>query len=210
MTSAKHYSQVKDQALGLIVVRHPFHRLVSAFRDKLERRHSQHLRNDYFFKLYGQSMVARYRQRAIKKFGSDYFSQENYFGAPLPVIGQRSPDQPIFWEFVQFFLDSATWDEHWTPAYQYCSVCMVNYDIILKFESLESEEPRLWQHLGIKDISKPVMNKYSKNESLSEEEITAKYFATLDQIDIDQLYDVWKMDFKMFEYSFEINGQIYS
>ena len=50
-----------------------------------------------------------YRDRAVAKFGSDFFSEENFYGAPLNVTsdrGWRSERLPIFWEFVQHVLDN--------------------------------------------------------------------------------------------------------
>ena len=50
-----------------IVVRHPFERLLSAYRDKLERS------NVYYYKKYGEKIVKTYRQKAINIFGKDFF-----------------------------------------------------------------------------------------------------------------------------------------
>ena len=52
---------------SFIVVRHPFERLVSAYRDKLERS------NVYYYKKYGEKIVQKYRQKAINIFGKDFF-----------------------------------------------------------------------------------------------------------------------------------------
>ena len=76
---------------ALIVVRHPFDRLVSAFRDKLERTHG---RNTFFYRNYGSRMVTRYREKAIAALGKEYFSRNN--GAPLPGLATN----PFFWFFV--------------------------------------------------------------------------------------------------------------
>ena len=58
---------------NFIVVRHPFERLVSAYRDKLERTHAKNYLTDWYFKQYGQKMVKKYRSKAISIFGSDFF-----------------------------------------------------------------------------------------------------------------------------------------
>ena len=75
-----------------------------------------------------------------------FFSQINNFGSPLPVkingtLSRTNSNLPIFWEFVQYVIDSKTsrMDEHWKPTHHYCSLCMINYDYILKFEQLSQE-----------------------------------------------------------------------
>lgn len=74
---------------SFLIVRHPFHRLVSAFRDKLERLHSKKAKSDYFYKLYGRDIVKRYRARATERFGEAHFSKENNYGAPVAVPAKK-------------------------------------------------------------------------------------------------------------------------
>ena len=72
-----------------MIVRHPFDRLVSAFRDKLERiKTNQNMETHYYYKLYGKDIVKTYRARAIENFGKEFFGPENNFGAPMPVKGE--------------------------------------------------------------------------------------------------------------------------
>ena len=84
-----------------MVVRHPFDRMVSAYRDKLERN------NAWFQKLYGQPFVSKYRQQAVKILGIDFFNETNNFGAVMnvPNNGRRSSNLPSFWEFAQSVID---------------------------------------------------------------------------------------------------------
>ena len=58
---------------NFIVVRHPFERLVSAYRDKLERSHADNYQTDFYYKKYGQKIVKKYRQKAISIFGKYFF-----------------------------------------------------------------------------------------------------------------------------------------
>ena len=59
--------------ISFIVVRHPFERLVSAYRDKLERTHASNYLTDFYYKSYGRKIVQKYRRRALQKFGDDFF-----------------------------------------------------------------------------------------------------------------------------------------
>ncbi len=49
-------------------------RLVSAFRDKLERLHMKNpafFRDDYYYNLYGKGIVSAFRKLAVAKFGRE-------------------------------------------------------------------------------------------------------------------------------------------
>ena len=128
---------------SFIVVRHPFERLVSAFRDKLERKHTPDYLKDFYYKSYGKKIVAKYRHQALKVFGDEFFSAENNYGAPLPVADGRRPtsDLPIFWEFVQYVIEARRerMDEHWKPTVAYCSMCIIQYQYVIKFEDYINE-----------------------------------------------------------------------
>lgn len=67
-----------------VIVRHPFERLVSAFRDKFEK----HENNHFFREKFGAQMIAENREFAMEKFPHLSFDE----------------NVPIFWEFVQFII----------------------------------------------------------------------------------------------------------
>jgi hypothetical protein len=58
---------------SFIVVRHPFERLVSAYRDKIERTHAKNYLLDFYYKAYGRKIVAQFRKRSLQKFGDQFF-----------------------------------------------------------------------------------------------------------------------------------------
>ena len=95
-----------------------------------------------------------------QKYG--FSSLENNYGAPLPVKDNKRTSQnlPIFWEFVQFVIDSKlpAMDEHWKPAIHYCSFCMINYDFVIKFENLNFESQAFLQ--------KSKLNQYIYDENV--------------------------------------------
>eukprot|EP00094_Tigriopus_californicus_P014082 TCALIF_13638-PA protein Name:"Similar to Chst8 Carbohydrate sulfotransferase 8 (Mus musculus)" AED:0.15 eAED:0.15 QI:0/0.5/0/0.66/1/1/3/0/366 len=204
------YKKSHPQMDSFIWVRHPFYRLVSAFRDKLERLHGHGLEQDYFYALYGRKIVEEYRDSAISRFGSDAFSHENHFGAPVPFEGQRVPEQPIFWEFVQWLLKMKPihMDEHWSPIMETCSPCIMNYEMILKLENHDVEEIILEEYLGISARLEPPTraNSYGNNVNLTEDEITRRYLDTLSIADVQKLFALYRHDFEIFDYSFSYRG----
>jgi hypothetical protein len=67
----------KDNLTSFLMVRHPFKRLVSAYRDKLERTHItvndvEDPKSDFYYKRYGKKIVAQFRKKAIEKFGLEF------------------------------------------------------------------------------------------------------------------------------------------
>ena len=125
---------------GFMVVRHPFDRLVSVYRDKLERD------NSWYHPRYGKFFVQRYRRKARKALGNDFFSKANNFGTLLKVSGNKKHNLNLasFWEFAQAVIDRYKMDEHWMPISEYCSICdpvnLKAFKYFLKFENLGIEE----------------------------------------------------------------------
>ena len=125
---------------GFMVVRHPFDRMVSAFRDKLERN------KPWYHQHYGEHFVKRYRQQAIKVLGNNFFNETNNFGTLTDVKDNLRPtsEYASFWEFAQSVIDRYKIDEHWVPINEYCSICdplnIKAFTYFLKFENLNDEE----------------------------------------------------------------------
>ena len=200
-------SQGSQNITTFMVVRHPFERLVSAYRDKLERM------DMYYYETYGKKIVHRFRERALKILGEDYFSKSNNYGTLLNISPADRPNAnlPSFWEFVQSVIIGLNMDEHWMPMYKYCSVCNLNDfsndPYILKFESLDVEETAFLEYMGWDDIfSKTNKLNVNKFGNLSSEEVTQLYFSILSQEDIIKLFRVYKKDFLLFQYTFSIGN----
>lgn len=73
----------------MMVSRHPFRRLVSAFRDKFERVLESGRDGRWFYELHGREMVLRYRAEAYERFGDEFFGPSSNYGTPLPVDPAR-------------------------------------------------------------------------------------------------------------------------
>ena len=187
------------------VVRHPFERLVSAYRDKLERK------NRYYYDLFGKVIVSKFREKAIKRLGKEFFEKSNNFGTVLKVADGSRVDAkfPSFWEFVQCVVTKMCSDEHWNPIYQHCSIChplqLSTNPYILKFEHLKDEGPEFLQMMGwdkkIQDNAKVNANTYS---GMSGAEITKLYFSTFSESEIMEVYKHYEYDFILFDYNFQI------
>jgi len=197
-----------DERTSLIIVRHPFERIVAAFRDKLERNHGA---NTFYKTRYGDKMVKKFRKSAVAALGADYFKHN--LGAVLPVIPEsrrRESDKlPVFWEFVQYLLatNPASYDEHWRPISKHCSLCQkaIDYDYVLKVEHLKAEEAAFLRHKGWKlhQAAKEATKNENNRQNLTSSQITELYFRDISDQDIIRLHKIYSADFKLFDYSFQ-------
>lgn len=65
-------------------------------------------------------------------------------------------DDVTFREFVDFITSDDTLNsrnEHWMPIYDLCLPCVVNYNLVSKYESLAEDATEVLERIG----SKPVM-----------------------------------------------------
>lgn len=81
-------------------IRNPLDRLLSAYRDKLEGG------NKYYYDKYGKAIVAKYRERGIKRFGREFYDKRGMNGAPVRNTDRTDGKYPTFWEFVTAILET--------------------------------------------------------------------------------------------------------
>lgn len=182
--------------ISLLVVREPFVRLLSAYRDKLE-----HITPPYYRKL-AKSIVAKYREKAVEIFG------------PIRSFG------PTFYEFVAHLIDKykgkdkeSSFDEHWAPYYQFCTPCAVNFSVISKVETLERDSMYVIQQLGLGHVLdrkvrdrrmrlRTVMNKSRDGKNTTG--LVSYYYNQLDEKMLNDLLQIYGIDFEMFGYDAKV------
>ena len=90
-----------------MVARHPFERILSAYRDKLEDLSRDiEAREGYYYTMYGKHIVAEYRD---------------------PKANMTGVLEPSWREFVTYLLNTPAtkYDEHWMPMWMLCSPCII-------------------------------------------------------------------------------------
>ncbi|MEE6500493.1 hypothetical protein FKM82_003804 [Ascaphus truei] len=164
----------------MIFIREPFERLVSAFRDKFEHA------NNYYHPVFGKPIISRYRRNATKE-------------------ALRTGSGVHFKEFVQYLLDvhrPVGMDIHWDHVSRLCSPCLIDYDYIGKFESME-EDANFLLHLisAPQNLTFPRFKDRHSNEERTTNKITQQYFAQLSPSERQRTYDFYYMDYQMFNYT---------
>lgn len=160
-----------------VFVRHPFERLLSAFRNKLETR-SQ--RSKYFQTRIGRTIVRNYRKQATNR------SLE--FG-----------DDVTFEEFAAYLVDRyvPSFNEHWKPISELCYPCLIRYDFIGKYETLQSDAEFLLRAINESRITFPRVRRSNTTARVS------AYYNNLSSPIIARLYNIFVLDFKLFSYGTE-------
>ncbi|XP_045599793.1 carbohydrate sulfotransferase 11 isoform X1 [Procambarus clarkii] len=161
---------------SFVIVREPFQRLLSAYRDKMESP-----KQPYYESL---------RCAIVANFSSD--AHEN-----------RGRCTPTFSEFVDYLLEEASLgrppNEHWAPYYSFCSPCRVNFDYILHFETLPRDEAFLLQ--AVEGLSRVVSPHNLHSSNTNYETINRDYFSQLTSAQIQGLLAIYQHDFTIFGYS---------
>ncbi|KAK2501609.1 hypothetical protein MC885_019764 [Smutsia gigantea] len=164
----------------MLFVREPFERLVSAFRDKFEHP------NSYYHPVFGKAILARYRANASRE-------------ALRTGSGVRFP------EFVQYLLDvhrPVGMDIHWDHVGRLCSPCLIDYDFVGKFESMEEDANFFLRLVGApRNLTFPRFKDRHSEEARTTARITHEYFAQLSALQRQRTYDFYYMDYLMSNYS---------
>ena len=118
--SFKFYNWSNQNLLSFLIVRHPFERILSAYRDKFfinftysrNTKEREEQKRMEFLKTYGQQIIRKYRKTE-----------------PVDEIYKTTP---TFIEFINFVIDQplSKHNPHWRPAYLHCMPCHINYTII--------------------------------------------------------------------------------
>ncbi|XP_060533589.1 carbohydrate sulfotransferase 11 [Cylas formicarius] len=114
-----------------LIVRHPFERLLSAYRNKFTETLPS---SKYFQARYGKEIIKKYRRGAVSSDANVTFS-----------------------EFVAYLLDEgAETNEHWRPVYDMCLPCTLNYTFVGRYETLVEDARTVLNMVGAPPLAFPV------------------------------------------------------
>ncbi|XP_026223078.1 carbohydrate sulfotransferase 11-like isoform X1 [Anabas testudineus] len=165
--------------LKFIFVREPFERLVSAYRNKFTRNY-----NTAFHKRYGTKIIRRHRPNPEPK-------------------ALREGNDVSFQEFVQYLVDPRTqreepFNEHWERVHSLCHPCLIHYDVVGKYETLEPDSQAVLRLAGVEGTVKfPTSGKSTRTDG----NMAARFFKHISPFYQKKLFNLYRMDFLLFNYS---------
>ena len=110
------------------------------------------------------------------------------------------PDHPNFAEFADMILDRGLFfDMHVFPFFYKCDYCNIEYDFIGKTESSGEDTEHILDTLKINKGLWPGTIHFSSGGNT--DELAKKYFSMMRREDIEKLYNMYIIDFEMFDYS---------
>ncbi|KAJ0036596.1 hypothetical protein NQD34_005273 [Periophthalmus magnuspinnatus] len=164
--------------LKFLFVREPFERLVSAYRNKFTRSY-----NTAFHKRYGTKIIHRHRPN------------------PQPEALEKGNDVS-FLEFVQYLVDPRTqredFNEHWERVHSLCHPCLIHYDVVGKYETLEPDAQAVLKLAGVdQTIQFPTSHKSTRTDG----NMAAGFFQDISPFYQKKLFNLYRMDYLLFNYS---------
>ncbi|XP_053675166.1 carbohydrate sulfotransferase 9-like [Anopheles nili] len=158
---------------SFIVVRNPFERLISAYEERLLGQIHPYFKN---------------LSHAIYKI---YHPDGNEYGIPS------------FQDFTRYVIDqyhnNKPSDLHWRPINDLCTPCLARYDSIMKMESFTKDLDYLANRTQLHRKIKPVQMNHSRRDPVRR--LIQKYFSQLTRQQFDDLYEIYRIDFELFDYS---------
>lgn len=158
-----------------LFVREPFHRLLSAYRDKFFGK------NRIYTNRFRKMIVEAFRPRDIETVG-------------------MATNNVTFTEFLKYIVTYTgymTSNDHWQKYEQLCFPCAFEYDFIGHFETLEEDAVYLLKKAGIDDrvAFPPVRLSRATSDFMT-------YYSQVPHEVIFKLGEAFKPDFEMFGYPF--------
>ena len=168
------YNMVMNNYLKVVVVRHPLIRLVLAFQDRFRDIALEWRRKDELGK-------------AIKKaFAPDLSTGEDV----------------TFQEFVRYLINEEDkpheFEKRWLPLRHACEPCVVNYDVIIKLDSVETDLFHALYSMNVTGHKLPYLPWiFHQDKPLSD---YMDYYTEITEPQYEAILKIYHSDFTMFGY----------
>eukprot|EP00057_Strongylocentrotus_purpuratus_P003261 XP_003726275.1 PREDICTED: carbohydrate sulfotransferase 11 [Strongylocentrotus purpuratus] len=170
-------------------VRHPFERVLSVFKNKLEN--AKVYRNNRHFHRFGREIIKRWRLGASE---AELMTGENSTWPEFVQYLTHTERRRRFEKSDVYFSD------HWAEMNKICSPCAVDYDFIGLLENVAEESKYFLEKLGVNEKVTYLGANTSRPTNSSEAGVYEGYYTKLPQEDLINLWDIYKNDFTFFGY----------
>ena len=182
--SMREHMLTSDEYFRFMIARHPFERLYSAYYNKLVSG-------------IDTVMLRNWGKRILDRFHPD-----------LPEAVRKAGKGVKFEEFVRILKEPNTNNPHWEPVVNLCQPCLVNYDYIVKTETMdEDNEPIINEHLlpyrrGLHTADNVVAGG-PRQTSLTSKGREIEEYQGLSEEDLKFVEDRFEQDLRYFGYSWK-------
>lgn len=212
-----HVNKTLGTSLKFLFARHPFQRVVSAYRNKLEDSYKEE-DGAYFYNNYGRRIVEGFRvqeqkeKKLVKKVVAESGVKENAVAEDPNEEPPLSPEEevvfkrePTFVEYVDYLINSdvLTYDEHWKPIWLQCHVCDFGYDYVIKYENFKEEIGLFINDLKERGSLPSNFFLQWENRGGTDANTTRQYLKQISDHKLWKLYDKYRHDFGYFGYTME-------
>lgn len=166
------------------IVRDPFERLISAFKDKF-------VKNPRFEPWYKHDIAPAIIRKYRRSHHDDSESVGLQFEDFVRYLGDKSGRQRLDRQFGDHII-------HWLTYAELCAPCDISYNVVGHHETLESDAPYILTAAGIADLVSypnipPGITRYNHTK-------VERYFTGISQRDVRRLYASYQGDFSLFDY----------
>ncbi|KAK2157740.1 hypothetical protein LSH36_185g00028 [Paralvinella palmiformis] len=166
-----------------IVVRHPFDRLVSAYKNKF---------------LTPTPILKRYQKFIKMTFKENSTTDE---------AGRIKLTFDQFLYLIVKYYETSFKNEHWLSYYEHCHPCNIKYDYIIKLETIEHDLKMFYKNYFKSNERQDVIRRHNGRSNITDKlgEVT-KFFSAIDPTIVKELLNIYKKDFVLFSYTWDSEG----
>lgn len=178
-----------NSSYKFLFARHPMERVLSAYRNKMLG-------------------IGGYDPKYQRRVGLEILRKRGTFASDKQAMAHYDDRPPTFSEFVSYVLrqhkSSLSMDKHWTPIFDLCNVCCINYDFIGQYKNIAKEATYVLKKLNVNPNNTfPTKGEtgYVTQKQNATSDLLMEYYSQLTPDLYSQLTDIFKKDFDLFGYS---------
>ena len=203
------YNSQRTRIQSFLVVRHPYERVVSAYRDKVQAADKV-----VYYNKIGRFAKVKYRHLASN---ITPLKRDEMIAAADQLVKSRHPNTnhlfnnpyeeplgPTFEEFSKAVLYDNKRDMHWAVYEKWCAPCSSNYTAIVKFETLNIDNLYVLRQHGL-NLTGFQAHTNPTNNGGTREAMWKSYFRSLDRDLLARYKKRYQIDCLLFGYDCDIS-----